>query len=68
MQFEKRQREYSPDTEEKVDDLYQSTGCSNVKWTAWELDFIENIHDQIEEGKTLTSGQRTKVNEIWDKL
>lgn len=33
----------------------------------WELEFVESVHDQVQDGRELTDRQIEKIGEIWDK-
>lgn len=54
--------------DEKVNDLIASADCSNVSWSAWELDFIESIKSIKEWDGDLTAKQEAKVLDLWEKL
>lgn len=39
----------------------------NDSLTKWEYDFLESIHEQMDEGRFLTSKQRGILNKIWEE-
>lgn len=36
--------------------------------SAWEHDFIVSIREQLDAGKTLTTPQAEKLEEVWDRV
>ena len=49
-----------------VHDLLDSLSLSNVTWSAWEREFIENV-TQLPLNK-LSTAQEQKIEELWEKL
>jgi hypothetical protein len=35
------------------------------KMTAWELDFVDGVHDRLSSGGSLTREQGVKLDELW---
>ena len=36
--------------------------------TTWEADFIDSVHTRLEAGRSLTEGQGTTLDEIWEAV
>ena len=56
---------------EKIEDLANSTNCSNVTWSAWELEFIESINEKYEQygyNLQLSEKQENIINKLWERL
>lgn len=36
--------------------------------TDWEVEFIERVRGQLDQGRTLSSAQEEKLEQIWEKV
>lgn len=53
----------------KVKDLVAASGCTNVSWNAWELEFIEAMENKLEDDPSyFTKNMYEKINEMWEKI
>jgi hypothetical protein len=52
-----------------LEDLQATLSASSNHWTAWELEFIEDISTRLK-GKfiDLSPKQYEKVHDLWDKI
>lgn len=57
-------------TYDKAVDLAESVSIENIKWSAWELDFIDSFSEAVlnGDGITFTKKQVEKIDELWDKI
>jgi hypothetical protein len=61
--------EYQAHVRSMLEDLQATLSASNNRWTAWELEFIEDISTRLK-GKfiDLSPKQYEKVHDLWDKI
>ena len=36
--------------------------------TPWEMDFLDSVRSQMEQGRTLSARQASVIHRIWDRL
>ena len=39
-----------------------------ARFSAWELDFLDSVHDQLTGGGSLTPAQGEKLDEMWNVI
>jgi hypothetical protein len=55
--------------EEWIEDIRNADGVQGgIKLSQWEQEFLENIEGRLAEGRTLTEGQRNKLEDIWNRI
>lgn len=37
-------------------------------FTDWELEFLESLRDQVDDGRTLSQRQMSKLEDLWNKV
>lgn len=53
----------------KIEDLQSTLSLSNNKWNAWELEFIENICEKLNQDIiNVSPKQYEKVWDLWEKI
>jgi hypothetical protein len=53
------------DYDEMVTEMYDQIG--SVDFTSWEIDFIEEMYQLVEDGEDFTESQIEKIEEIWEE-
>jgi hypothetical protein len=69
--FDERRRRPSPWLQDKEDvqKTYDETRRGSARLDDWSLEFLASVHDWVvDQGRALTDRQRTKLNEIMDKI
>lgn len=60
------------DLREKIEDLNSTLTVRNVRWSAWELEFIESMAEKLDgpqdEIRYLTPNVKDKIVELWEKI
>lgn len=41
---------------------------NQARLTAWEMDFIDNVHDRLTDGKSMTPRQGHQLDKIWERV
>lgn len=50
------------------EDMVNDCLARDSKLSEWEQDFIRSIHEQLEDGRTLTAKQAGVLDNIWDRI
>ena len=50
-----------------IDDCVYVLDSKSQPFTAWEIDFIMDMHMKVESGGELTNKQELKLKELWEE-
>lgn len=60
---------YQADLRRKIRELLESLNISNIEWTEWENDFIEDMAMKLERPTIrLSEKQYQCVQKLWDRI
>ena len=58
-----------PTLREKLEDLRVAKNASNIDWTQWEKDFLDDVTLELNLSKIkLSTKQKQIVDALWDKI
>ena len=58
-----------PTLREKLEDLRVAKNASNIPWTEWEKDFLDDVTLELNLSKIkLSTKQKQIVDALWDKI
>ncbi len=50
------------------EDMVNDCLARDSRLTEWEQDFMRNVHEQLEGGRTLTPKQAERLDAIWERV